>query len=104
MGWKTLTNGQLLSQAEPQFDVPLTVDRNIKHQQNLTGRRIAIVVLLASANTRTVLTPLMPQVEELLSSVEAGKLYEVALAITPLISPDAHEQSPEPRRGRDQEP
>ena len=104
MGWETLTNGQLITQAEAQFDVLLTVDRNIKHQQNLTGRRIVIVVLLASANTRTALTPLMPQVEALLRNVEAGQLYEVAIAITPLLSPDPQEQSPETRRDHDQKP
>ena len=87
MGWETLTNGRLLSQAESQFDVMLTVDRNIKHQQNLTGRQIAIVVLLAAANTRTALAPLMPQVEALLPSPKAGQLYEVVLATTPTLSP-----------------
>jgi hypothetical protein len=45
-GWDTLRNGELLDAAEAAgFDVFLTTDRNIRHQQNLTGRRIAIVVL-----------------------------------------------------------
>ena len=83
MGWERLTNGQLLSQAESQFDVVLTVDRNIKHQQNLAGRQIAIVVLLSTSNTRAALAPLMPQVEALLPSLEAGQLYEVSLATRP---------------------
>lgn len=104
MGWERLTNGQLLTEAEAQFDILLTVDRNIKHQQNLAGRQIAIVVLMAVTNTRVALTPLMPQVEALLPITEPGQFYEVAVEMTRLLSTDAQEQSPEPRRNRGQEP
>jgi hypothetical protein len=45
-GWQELENGDLLSQAEAAgFDVLVTTDKNLSYQQNLTGRRIAIVVL-----------------------------------------------------------
>jgi len=45
-GWDTLSNGELLAEAERAgFDVFLTADKNIRHQQNLAGRRIAIVAL-----------------------------------------------------------
>jgi hypothetical protein len=45
-GWDTLKNGELLDAAEVAgFDVFVTTDRNIRHQQNLTGRQIAVVVL-----------------------------------------------------------
>ena len=45
-GWDTLTNGELLAEAEhPGFDVLLTADKNMRYQQNLRGRKIAIVVL-----------------------------------------------------------
>lgn len=45
-GWDTLSNGDLLAEAERAgFDVFVTADKNIRYQQNLTGRRIAIVVL-----------------------------------------------------------
>lgn len=45
-GWDTLRNGDLLDAAEAAgFDVFVTTDRNIRYQQNLTGRRIAVVVL-----------------------------------------------------------
>lgn len=45
-GWDTLGNGELIDAAEAAgFDVLLTTDRNIRYQQSLTGRRIAIVVL-----------------------------------------------------------
>jgi hypothetical protein len=45
-GWNTLTNGNLLSEAERAgFDVFVTADKNMQYQQNLTGRKLAIVVL-----------------------------------------------------------
>ena len=45
-GWDRLTNGELLKAAEDAgFDLLLTTDKNIRYQQNLQLRRIAIVVL-----------------------------------------------------------
>ena len=45
-GWSTLKNGELLAVAEQAgFDVFVTTDQNLKHQQQLTGRRMAILVL-----------------------------------------------------------
>jgi hypothetical protein len=45
-GWSTLKNGELLSAAEASgFDIFLTTDKNIRYQQNLSQRKIAIVVL-----------------------------------------------------------
>src|SRR5579863_8366661 len=45
-GWDTLKNGELLAAAEADgFDVLLTTDKNMPYQQNLAGRRIAVVVL-----------------------------------------------------------
>ena len=45
-GRATLSNGELLTAAEAAgFDVFVTTDKNIRYQQNLTGRRVAIVVI-----------------------------------------------------------
>ena len=45
-GWDTLKNGELLTVAEADgFDLLLTTDKNMRYQQNLAGRRIAVVVL-----------------------------------------------------------
>ncbi|HTE14156.1 MAG TPA: DUF5615 family PIN-like protein [Burkholderiales bacterium] len=45
-GWSTLKNGELLDAAEKDgFEVLVTTDTNLQYQQNLTSRRIAIVVL-----------------------------------------------------------
>jgi hypothetical protein len=46
LGWSTLLNGDLLRLAEEAgFDVLLTTDKNLAYQQNLVGRKIAVVTL-----------------------------------------------------------
>jgi hypothetical protein len=46
MGWSALSNGLLLAAAEGAgFDILITADQNLSYQQNLSARRIAIVVL-----------------------------------------------------------
>ena len=45
MGWAKLSNGDLLAAAGKSFDVFITTDQNLRYQQNLTGRRLAILVL-----------------------------------------------------------
>ena len=45
MGWSQLDNGALLQAAEIDFDVFVTTDQNLRHQQNLSGQRLAILVL-----------------------------------------------------------
>lgn len=42
MGWDAITNGELIRLAEADLDVFVTSDQNIRYQQNLAGRRIAI--------------------------------------------------------------
>jgi hypothetical protein len=44
-GWGGIKNGELLRLAEGRFDVFITADQNIRYQQNLSGRQIAIVEL-----------------------------------------------------------
>jgi len=45
MGWAELENGQLLKLAEAAFDVLITTDKNLRYQQNLSDRHLAILVL-----------------------------------------------------------
>jgi hypothetical protein len=45
MAWMQLDNGALLKAADAQFDVLITTDQNLRYQQNLTGYRLAILVL-----------------------------------------------------------
>ena len=48
-GWSNLKNGDLLILAEAEgFDVLVTTDQNLRYQQNLSGRRIGVIVLLTT--------------------------------------------------------
>jgi hypothetical protein len=76
-GWSGTRNGALLRKAAGEFEVFLTVDANIEHQQDTTRLPIAVVVLVAYSNDIAVLRPLMPQVCDLLPEVERGRLYHV---------------------------
>src|SRR5882762_5855068 len=49
MGWSNLDNGDLLREAEKSFDLLITTDQNLKYQQNLAGRRLAILVLMTTS-------------------------------------------------------
>ena len=45
MGWSNLVNGELLAAAEGKFEALVTTDQNLRYQQNLQGRQLAILVL-----------------------------------------------------------
>ena len=74
MGWAAFKNGELLTAAETEFDVFLTVDQNIQHQQNLQDRPLAIIVLVARNNRLEALSPLMPELTVILPTVRSGEL------------------------------
>ncbi len=49
-GWSSLRNGELLDRAEGDgYQLLITTDQNLRHQQNLAGRQLAITVLLAAS-------------------------------------------------------
>ena len=49
-GWELLENGELIRKAEEDgYEVIVTTDQNMRYQQNLTGSRLAIIVLMATA-------------------------------------------------------
>jgi len=72
MGWATIKNGQLLGLAEQEFDVFVTVDRNLSFQQNLPRFEIAVVVLRATSNRLKDLQPLVPKLLEAASTTGPG--------------------------------
>jgi hypothetical protein len=50
LAWSTLLNGDLIAQAEAAgFEVLVTTDQNLKYQQHLSQRRLAVVVLLSTS-------------------------------------------------------
>ncbi len=68
MGWASKANGELLAVAAANFDVFLTSDRNLSHQQNLSAFNIAVIVVVAASNRLEDLRPLVPQLLEVLPS------------------------------------
>ena len=77
-GWETLANGDLLNAAEHEgYDVLITTDQSMRHQQNLIGRRLAMVVLLNTTWTRV-----QRHIHEILDAVEnirPGEAVEVPI-------------------------
>ena len=66
MGWASKTNGELLALAAVDFDVFVTSDRNLSHQQNLSAFDIAVIVVVAASNRLEDLRPLVPRLLEVL--------------------------------------
>jgi hypothetical protein len=79
MGWAGKENGELLGLAESLFDVFVTVDQKLKYQQSVSGRAIAVVVLVAKRTKIEFLRPLVPKLEQALSEVKPGELREIAV-------------------------
>jgi predicted nuclease of predicted toxin-antitoxin system len=61
-GWSGVKNGKLLALAATQFDVFLTMDKNLEYQQNMATLPIAVLVLEALSNRIAHLAPLVPSV------------------------------------------
>jgi hypothetical protein len=79
MGWSGKKNGELLQlMAGQSFEVLLTVDRSIRHQQNLQAAGVAVVVLVAASNRLADLVPLMPSALAALGSIKPEDVVEIA--------------------------
>lgn len=76
LGWSTLRNGDLLAQAEQQFDALVTTDRNLRNQQNLSGRRIAILVLPTTSWPR--LQKMTDRIASAVAALEPSQIVDLA--------------------------
>ncbi|WHZ26169.1 MAG: hypothetical protein OJF51_000964 [Nitrospira sp.] len=72
-GWAGIQNGELLRRAQEQFDVFVTVDRNLSFQQHLSQFSIAVIVLQASTNRLKDLRPLVPQLQRIVLTAPKGQ-------------------------------
>jgi len=73
-GWDKLKNGELLAAAEGAFDVFVTTDQNLRYQQNLAGRRLAILVLPTTSWPR--LQPHATAIARAVVALRPGELQE----------------------------
>ncbi len=78
MGWSTVTNGDLLKLAEDNgYEVFVTTDQNLRYQQNLTERKMGIVVLMSTSWPR--IQQRIPEILGAISTVEGGGYEEVPI-------------------------
>jgi hypothetical protein len=77
MGWASKKNGELLRLMSEQFDVFITVDGNLRYQQDISKDDVACVVLRAYNNRLATLKPLMPKVTEVLKTIKRGDVIVV---------------------------
>ena len=79
-GWSTLSNGELLRAAEEAgFDLLLTTDNNLPHQQNLKGRKLAVVIL--SRNRWVLIKPRITEIVTAIHSATPGVYSVVEIPI-----------------------
>ena len=79
MGWSTIRNGELLGLAAKDFDVFVTVDRNLSFQQNLPAFAIAVIVLRARTNRLSDLRPLVPDLLACIATAKPGTVSYVGV-------------------------
>ena len=79
-GWATLTNGRLLRAAEEAgFEVLLTTDNSLAYQQNLRGRKIAIVVL--SRNRWRTVQRMIPKIVVTVNAATPGSYAIIEIPV-----------------------
>ena len=76
--WQGMRNGELLERAAAAFDVLVTMDRGIEHQQNLRKYTIGIILISARSNRIEDIRPAMLRVNEALREVQPGHVLHVS--------------------------
>ena len=77
MGWTGVKNGELLRRAAGQFEVLLTVDRNLEYQQSFPNLSLAVIIVHAPSNDIAILRRLMPAVLVEIPRARAGAITHV---------------------------
>ncbi len=78
MGWSALKNGDLIAQAEAEsFEILITADQNIRYQQNMTRRRLSVIVL--DTNDWPTIRENYQRILEAVEACAAGGFIEVAI-------------------------
>lgn len=75
MGWAGIKNGELLKLVAAQFDIFITSDKNLRHQQNLSTLDIAVILL--PSNQVPAVRALLGQIDEALSAVSPNAFIEM---------------------------
>jgi hypothetical protein len=75
MSWSQLTNGNLLKEAAASFDAFITTDQSLKYQQNLSGRRLAILALWTTSWPK--LQRHLPEIVAAIDNLKPGDFVEL---------------------------
>ncbi|MEO8649614.1 MAG: hypothetical protein ABI539_10655 [Acidobacteriota bacterium] len=75
IGWSGIKNGQLLKLVAADFDVFITSDKNLRHQQNLSALDLAIILL--PSNQVPVVRDVLPQIDAAVSSIKPQTFIEL---------------------------
>jgi hypothetical protein len=78
-GWVGISNGQLLALAAAEFDIFVTVDRNLPFQQHLPKYDIAVILLRAKSNRIADLVALAPELIAALPTAKKGIVTPIGL-------------------------
>jgi hypothetical protein len=78
-GWSGITNGKLLALAQVEFDVFVTVDRNLAFQQHIPKFALAVVLVHAVSNRLSDLANLLPEIERAIPNAPRGSVTEIGL-------------------------
>jgi hypothetical protein len=79
VGRAGIKNGALLTPAEKEYDVFITVDRNLSFQQSLPKFHIAVLVLHATSNRLADLKPLVPKILSTLPTLTKGEAEHIGI-------------------------
>lgn len=81
-GWSTLNNGDLLATAERAgYDLFITTDQNLRYQQNLAGRRLAILVL--KTTSWPTIRQQIARVQGAIDAIGEGSYLELSFDVSP---------------------
>jgi predicted nuclease of predicted toxin-antitoxin system len=73
LGWEALSNGELVREAASQFDVLVTVDKNMRFQTSLAGLPLAVVVVEVQRNRLVELLEKLDDIKAAISAAESGR-------------------------------
>jgi len=94
VGFAGKKNGELLRLAEGKFDVFITTDKNIRHQQNLAGRKIAVLIVRARSSEIDDLLRQLPACLAAVESIQPDNLSKSVLSSPSPRSPPSTFPSP----------
>ena len=79
-GWDAVSNGELLDRAEEAgYEVLITTDQDIQHQQNMSNRRVAVVVLMNTAWPR--ISRRTEAIRSAIDGIQPGEVREVPIPL-----------------------